>query len=313
MAPTVLLALGLVGIFGGIALTLSVIGVATSEKRAVGRSLAAIRAINSAPEVLRGEIDRPFGERVLVPLAERFVGIGKRVTGQDTVARIRRKLDQAGNPSGWTVERVLGAKIVGFVVLLIVSIVLTMAIGLSLPVTLVVCVGLAMLGFAAPNLLLHQKAYDREQAMRKELPDALDLLTISVEAGLGFDAALTRVAQQTEGQLADEFGRVLQEMQIGMGRAQAIRAMGDRTKLADLRGFATAMVQADAFGIPIGQVLRIQSQEMRTKRRQRAEELAQKVPVKILFPLIFCILPTLFVAILGPAGITIMENMGSMG
>jgi tight adherence protein C len=313
MTPTLMLVIGLVGIFASIALTLSVIGVATSEKRAVGRSLAAIRAINSAPEELRGEIDRPFSERVLVPTLERFVGIGKRVTGQDTTARIRQKLDQAGNPKGWTVERVLGAKFVGFVVLLVVSILVTMIVGLSLPVTVVVCVGLTMLGFAVPNLLLHQKAYDREQSMRKDLPDALDLLTISVEAGLGFDAALTRVAQQTEGQLADEFARVLQEMQIGMGRAQAIRAMGDRTKLADLRGFATAMVQADAFGIPIGQVLRVQSGEMRIKRRQRAEELAQKVPVKILFPLIFCILPTLFATILGPAGITIMENMGGMG
>jgi tight adherence protein C len=312
MAPLLLLALGLLAIFGGIVLALSVIGIATQERRAVGRSLAAIRAINAAPEALRDELDRPFGERVVAPVLEHLVGTGKRLTGQDTTARIRHKLDRAGNPQGWTVERVLGAKVLGFVVALTLSIVVAMLIGLSFAVTLVLCVGLALLGFAAPNLVLHQKAYNREESMRRELPDALDLLTISVEAGLGFDSALTRVAQNTEGPLAEEFARVLQEMQIGMGRADAIRAMGERSHLAELRGFATAMVQADAFGIPIGQILRVQSTEMRTRRRQRAEELAQKVPVKILFPLIFCILPTLFVAILGPAGITIMENMGGM-
>jgi tight adherence protein C len=310
MTPTLLLVLGLTAIFGSIALTLSLIGVATSERRAVARSLQAIQAINSAPEALRSEIDRPFSERVLGPLTERSVGVAKRLTGQDTAAKIRQKLDMAGNPAGWSIERVLGAKVLCFGIALVGSIVVTMALDLSFALTMVACVGAAMLGFSLPNMVLHQKGYERAEKMRRDLPDALDLLTISVEAGLGFDAALTRVAQNTEGQLAEEFARVLQEMQIGMGRAAAMRAMGDRSNLAELRGFATAMVQADAFGIPIGQVLRVQSTEMRTKRRQRAEELAQKVPVKILFPLIFCILPTLFVAILGPAGITIMENMG---
>jgi tight adherence protein C len=312
MTPTILLGLGLLAVFCSIVLALSVFGIATQEKRAVGRSLAAIRAIDASPEALRDEFDRPFSERVVAPLLERLVGTGKRLTGQDASARIRRKLDQAGNPRSWSVERVLGAKVLGFAVALVLSIVVAMLLNLSLALTMALCVGLALLGFEAPNLLLHQKAYEREAAMRRELPDALDLLTISVEAGLGFDSALTRVAQNTGGPLAEEFARVLQEMQIGMGRAEAIRAMGERSDLAELRGFATAMVQADAFGIPIGQVLRVQSVEMRTRRRQRAEELAQKVPVKILFPLIFCILPTLFVAILGPAGITIMQNVGGM-
>ena len=130
---------------------------------------------------------------------------------------------------------------------------------------------------------------------RRALPDALDLLTISVEAGLGFDAALSQVARNTEGPLAEEFARVLQEMQIGLGRSKALRALGERTSLPEIRGFVSAMVQADAFGIPIGQVLRVQASEIRVKRRQRAEEQAQKVPVKILLPLVFCILPCLFI------------------
>jgi tight adherence protein C len=142
--------------------------------------------------------------------------------------------------------------------------------------------------------------------MRKTFPDALDLLTISVEAGLGFDAALAHVARNIEPPLSDEFARVLQEMQIGLGRAGALRALGERTTLEEMRGFVSAMVQADAFGIPIGKVLRVQSAEIRVKRRQRAEEQAQKLPVKILMPLIFFILPCLFIVVLGPAALSII-------
>ncbi|MGI8676471.1 MAG: type II secretion system F family protein, partial [Nocardioidaceae bacterium] len=148
--------------------------------------------------------------------------------------------------------------------------------------------------------------YERKELTQTALPDALDLLTISVEAGLGFDAALAHVAKNTHGPLAEEFARVLQEMQLGSGRSEAMRALGERSSLPELRGFVTSMVQADAFGIPVGRVLRVQATEMRTKRRQRAEEKAQKVPVKILFPLIFCILPTLFVVVMGPGVISMM-------
>jgi tight adherence protein C len=165
-----------------------------------------------------------------------------------------------------------------------------------------------VLGYMSPNLYLYQKGYDRTQKMQRALPDALDLLTISVESGLGFDAAVAQVARNTDGPLAEEFARMLQEMQIGRGRSDSLRSMAERTNLPDLRGFVSAMVQADAFGIPIGQVLRVQASEIRVKKRQWAEEKAQQVPVKILVPLIFCILPCLFIAVLGPAGITIFDN-----
>jgi tight adherence protein C len=156
-------------------------------------------------------------------------------------------------------------------------------------------------------MYLYQRAYERTDQLQKSLPDALDLLTISVESGLGFDAALAQVARNTDGALADELARVLQEMQIGMGRGTALRALGERTKVDDVKGFVSAMVQADALGIPIAQVLRVQSREIRTKRRQRAEEKAQKVAIKILIPLIFCILPCLFIAVLGPAGLAMVS------
>jgi tight adherence protein C len=307
VTPTLLFVIGLVAIFGSITLALSVVGVATAEKRAVGRSLAAINAINSAPEQLRQELDKPFGERVLDPLAHRLLGLGRRLTPDDTAQRMRKSLDLAGNPAGWTVERIVGLKMVGFIVLLVAGIVGCMAMGLSTPMTVVVCVGLAMLGYNAPNLWLYQLGAARADRIRKDIADALDLLTISVEAGLGFDAALSRVARNTEGPVAAEFARILQEMQLGKGRAEAMRAAGDRTNVPEMRGFITAMVQADAFGIPIGQVLRVQSSEMRTKRRQLAEEMAQKVPVKILFPLMLFILPTLFIVVMGPAAISAME------
>jgi tight adherence protein C len=159
---------------------------------------------------------------------------------------------------------------------------------------------------------IYQLGYDRTEQIRLELPDALDLLTISVEAGLAFDAALAQVARNSDGPLAAELFRVLKEMQIGTGRLDALRALAGRTDVEELRIFVGAMVQADSFGIPIASVLRVQSKEMRVKRSQRAEEKAQQVPVKILFPLIFCIMPALFVVVLGPAALKIMGQLGGL-
>ena len=183
-----------------------------------------------------------------------------------------------------------------------------MVFGLGLAPMLAVCMVASLAGFFAPNMYLYQVGYDRTQKIQRAVPDALDLLTISVESGLGFDAALSQVARNTDGPLAEEFARVLQEMQIGLGRGPALRAMGERTSVPDFKGFVSAMVQADALGIPMSTVLRVQSREIRTKRRQRAEEQAQQVAVKILIPLIFCILPCLFIVVLGPAGIGMLSS-----
>jgi tight adherence protein C len=175
----------------------------------------------------------------------------------------------------------------------------------SLPVgVFALAAGLAV-GFQFPVIWLYNIATKRDAEMQRGLADAIDLLTISVEAGLGFDAALQQVAKNTEGPLAGELSRVLQEMQIGRSRSEALRAMGDRTKLMDVRSFVSSMVQADAFGIPIGQVLRVQSQEIRVKRRQRAEEKAGQVPVKIMIPVVLFILPCLLLVVMGPAIISV--------
>ncbi len=279
----------------------------TSTQSGVTRSLAVLEAMTNAPKELNAELEKSFGERVLAPLQARAVRLGRRVSGADTAERIRRKLDLAGNPAGWTVDRVLSGKVIGAVAGLVGGLVFQLM--LTSPSVRVVVVVLAVVvGFFAPNLYLYQKSHERAERLQRDLPDAIDLLTISVESGLGFDAALQQVARNTEGPLAEELSRVMREMQIGQGRADALRAMGERTSVGDLRTFVGAMVQADSFGIPVAQVLRVQSAEMRVKRRQRAEEKAQQVPVKITIPLIFCILPTLFIAVMGPAVLSIMDS-----
>ena len=295
-------------IFLSLFLVFGAVGGLTKEASGVGRSLQVLEAMTSLPDDMKAEQDAPFAERVLVPLLARAQGLGRRMSPADAHLRVREKLEKAGNPSGWTVDRVIAGKVVGFVVVLAASLVLLVLMGTSFPVTLAVVVMASLAGYSAPDLYLYQRAHDRNEKLQDALADAIDLLTISVESGLGFDAAVAQVARNTEGPLSDEFSRMLQEMQIGRGRAQALRSLGERTQLPDLKTFVGAMVQADSFGIPVGQVLRVQSSEMRVKRRQYAEAAAQKVPVKIIVPLIFCILPCLFIAVLGPAGISMMEN-----
>lgn len=305
------LTLGAGLLFAALVLTFSIIGVLTAERRAMARSLAAVQAIHSAPSIISAELERPFTERVIAPLGGRLVGVGRKITRADTATKIAHRLDIAGNPPAWDVNRIIGLKVLGLGALG--SLGFLFLLGRDLPIDRVALftVGFAAFGYVLPNLLLKNSGDKREALMRNSLPDAIDLLTISVEAGLGFDAAVARVAKNTTGPLAQEFSRLLQEMQLGIGRAEAMRAMGERTSLSDLKSFCLAMVQADSLGIPIARVLRIQSHEMRTKRRQRAEEAAQKVPVKILFPVIFFILPTIFIVVIGPVFLSMGDLFGT--
>lgn len=307
--PILLAGAGLVGL--SVLLALSVIGVITSERRGVARSVAAIQALDSAPSVLKDEIERPFAERVIAPLGGRMVGLGRRLVRADTARKIQYRLNIAGNPPAWDVNRILGLKVLGAGLFTALGFVYLVGRGWPLYKLALVTVLVGLFGYVLPNILLYNAGQKREKLMRNALPDAMDLLTISVEAGLGFDAAVSRVAKNGEGPLNQEFARLLQEMQLGVGRVQAMRAMAERTSLSELRSFCGAMVQADSLGIPIARVLRIQSTEMRTKRRQRAEEKAQQVPVRIMVPLVLFILPCLFIIILGPAGIQIAATFGN--
>jgi tight adherence protein C len=306
---TALLFLGLVAVFAGIVLSLSIVGTLTPERHTVERSLAAVDAITSAPEPMRRELDRPFGERFGDGMGQWLANLGRRLTPQGKVATLRRKLDLAGNPDGWAIDRLIALKALGLFVGGGAGLLLTLLVSGSLTRALLFGLGLAALGYFLPNLVVTNMAQKRSDTVRKKLPDALDLLTVSVEAGMGFDAALANVARNTEGPLAEEFFRVLQEMQLGSGRMDALRALSERTDVQDLQSFINAMIQADAFGIPIADVLRIQAKEMRLKRTQRAEEQAMKVPVKIMVPLVLCIMPALLIVVAGPAAINVMNNL----
>lgn len=305
---SMMMALGIALIFGALVIVIATLALTPGRDLGVNRSIEVLEALTSAPKEMTSEIDPPFTDRVLLPLLARAQGLGRRLTPADANDRIHEKLEYAGNPRGWTADRVSAGKVVGFFGALALSLVLALLMGLGFVTTLIVVVGASVAGYMAPNLYLYQQTYNRSEQLQRALPDAIDLLTISVESGLGFDAAVAQVARNTEGPLAEEFARMLQEMQIGRGRTEALRSLAERTNLPDLRSFVSAMVQADSFGIPIAQVLRVQSSEIRVKKRQWAEEMAQKVPVKILIPLIFCILPCLFIAVLGPAGIQIMDS-----
>jgi tight adherence protein C len=180
----------------------------------------------------------------------------------------------------------------------------------NLGLLLATFLALCLLGYFLPNIVLVNMIQRRQAKMRLALPDAIDMLTISVEAGLSFDAALAHVSRNTTGPLAEEFYRTLQEVQLGRSRGEAMRNLADRSSVPELTAFVLAMVQADVFGISVANVLRIQSREMRRKRRQLAEERAMKVPIKVLFPVLFCIFPALFVVILGPAIMRIAATFG---
>jgi tight adherence protein C len=275
----------------------------------LARSIEALERMSPGGSAqLVEEAEPPFADRVLAPLQERALTIGRRMTGADKADRIRHKLDLAGNPRDWTVDRVVSLKVLAAVALPACALAYSLLLGVGLNLLLILTGACLVVGFFAPDLYLYQKAYDRSEDVKRTLADAVDLLTISVEAGLGFDAALQHVARNTGGPLAEEFSRVLREMQLGKGRSESLKALAERTNVDDLKTFVGAMVQADAFGISIAQVLRVQSSEMRVKRRQHAETKAQQVPVKIMVPLVLCILPCLFAVIMGPAALSIMKN-----
>jgi tight adherence protein C len=300
------LALGLGAIFVGVLILLVALATTVSDRQQAGRSLAALQAFGSNP-VRTNITDAPFADRVIRPLLLRLTSLGRRLTPVGQVDRIRRRLEAAGNPPDWDVDRVLAFKALGLMAGLLLGMAVPLLLGRGIAATAIIGALAGAAGFLAPDMVLYQAAYNRSERLRRNLADALDLLSISVEAGLAFDAALSQVARNTHGPLAQEFSRVLQEMQIGMSRSNALRALAERSNAPELRGFVTAMIQADTFGIPIAKVLRIQARDLRSKRAQRAEEKAQKIPVKVLFPLIFCILPCLFVIVIGPAAIGVFN------
>ncbi|MEI6624104.1 MAG: type II secretion system F family protein [Actinomycetes bacterium] len=309
MSGVVLLVISGVCLVFGAALALVGTGVLVSgQRRRVNRSLSHVARVTSGSGYRAVDLNSSVRDRVTGPIGRRLLVLGYRLTPPARADALRRRLDCAGNPAGWTVDTVVAGKALGLLLGALLGLLLAAVAGAVLPALILVCAA-AGLGFYVPNLILHHKSYNRIEQVRRGLPDALDLMVVCVEAGLGFPAAMRQVAANTSGPVAGEFGRVLHEMQIGADLSSALRALADRTPVEDLQRFCAAMVQAQSLGVGVSATLRVQAEEMRTKRSQRTEEAAQKVPVKILFPLIFCILPALFVVVLGPAVISIAATL----
>ena len=301
MSSAVLLAGGL----GALALAIALLGMAALPARAgqggVAQSLAAIEqryAYQSREAGGDGDL--------FAALPGWMRNLALRLSPSGIGGSLQRRLNLAGNPGRWTPDRILAVKGLGLLGFAVIGALY----GLHSPGLLILCVivgGVA--GFFLPDLLLYNSGQKRQAKLQNLLPDAIDMLTICVEAGMGFDAAMTQVARNTTGPLAAEFARSLQEMQIGKSRSQALRAMVDRTSVPELRTFVSAVVQGSELGIPVAQVLREQAKDMRVRRRQRAEGRAQQVPVKITFPLILCLFPALLIIVVGPGVIEIGHNL----
>ena len=269
-----------------------------------------LTALRTRDEVLDGS----FSERAVAPMVQ---GLGRfviRFTPSGWVGNAQQKLILAGwadrmDGNTWAAVRIISVVGSFFLWLLVQSVV-------EGAVMRIVIAGVCLfIGFFGPVAMLNSRIDKRRKAMEKELPDVIDLLVISVEAGLGFDAALGRVVQNVPGEISREFSRTLQETRVGVSRTDALRHLTERTDVDDLNTFVLALIQADQFGVSIARVLRVQAEEMRVRRRQRAQERAFKAPVKLVFPLVLFIFPALFVVILGPAAMNVMDsiNNGSFG
>lgn len=271
------------------------------SRRSASRRLASLQA---SPDPLRESLV----DRAVVPAFRQLGALGMRITPGAWAARTRRRLIRANwypaiDEASWAAIRVIGLvlAVVGF---------FAMARYTSGAQTMILFGFFVLLGFSGPDQILNRRVDSRVAVIERDLPDIIDLLVISIEAGMGFEAALGRVVDHVPGELSDEFGRMLQETRVGVSRHQAMQSMAERTDVDDLNSFILAMNQADSFGVSVGRMLRVQADEMRTRRRQRAQEKAFAAPVKMVFPLVLCIFPAIFVILLGPAGLNILENLG---
>jgi tight adherence protein C len=255
------------------------------------------------------ELLAPIQDRVLLPVAGWFTGLGKRFTPQGYVEKVKKKLINAGKGRPEDLDRFLAIRVLTVAAIPVVWVVVIFFLDLAPRLELAVLGGAALFLVLGPDAILNRQVEERQYAIRVKLPDILDLLVISVEAGLGFEQALDRTVAAVPGPLSDEFARMLNEVRAGSSRAEAMRALDERINVTEVRSFVLAILQADTFGVSIGRVLRSLADEMRIKRRQLAQEQAQKAPVKMLIPMVCGIFPALFVVVIGPAIINISNNI----
>jgi len=281
-----------------------------SEKMAIRFRLENIKAGRRKEKDLDEDLQKPFFERIIRPLLNWLANVTKKFTPAKKRAGLEKKLILAGNPGGLTTTEFIALHYSIAVVLGICGYVFGYLGHWGPLLNIMWALWGIILGYLLVYMYLNVRIKYRQAEITKDLPDVLDLLTVSVEAGLGFDAALQRVVQKTKGAISMEFGKTLQEIKMGKQRREALKDLALRTGVDDLNTFISAIIQADQLGVSIGNVLRLQSEQMRRKRRQRIEEKAMKAPIKMLIPLVLFIFPTIFIVLLGPAAIQMFENLG---
>ena len=305
-----MLILVFLSVFGACALAAWAATGQMAERSAVRSSLKQLESYEGAALPSRQiELSQGFAPRVFTPALAWLGELGRRFTPGGYIAKTTEKLNHAGKGLPKDVERFLAVRVITVLLVPVAFYVCYGLLGLSGRMGLVVVLFLAMLLLLGPDAQLNREVEERKYKIQMKLPDVLDLLTISVEAGLGFEQALDRTVASVPGPLSDEFARMLGEVRAGASRADAMRALEQRAGVQELKSFVLAILQADAFGVSIGRILRQQADEMRVRRRQLAQERAQKAPVKMLFPMVFCIFPALFVVVLAPAMYSILDNL----
>ena len=276
-----------------------------------GEDRRANRRLKDLTVYERGQVEeaepllKSFSQRVVIPSTQKIGRTAHALwptTYRETVAR---HLEEAGTPYGLNTDRFVFAQLATMAGLVILCVALGLLRDWQTGSTIFLALVSGVLGIWLPDVWLRSRVSSRQKTIARELPDMLDMLTISVEAGMGFDSALAKLVKNSRGPLAEEFGRVLQEVQAGASRKEALRHLAERIDVPELRAFVASIIQADMFGVSIAHVLRTQASELRLRRRQRAEEDAQRAPVKMVFPLIICILPATMIVILGPAVVRI--------
>lgn len=309
---TILILLVVAGVIAG-AVVLVVAGVRKSKSREVDpleERLAEFSQRGEAVSLEDIELSQPFTDRVIMPMMRKLGELSSKFTPQHVLEQTRRKLELAGNPgrieaSTFMVLHFVAAGVFGGLVLLLSLFSKTF----TLPIKMLMVVGFTLIGYFFPDLWLKSTIDKRQKSVRKAMPDALDLLTICVEAGLGFDAAMSKVNEKWDNELSLAFGRVIREIQLGKIRRDALRDMADRLGLAEMTSFVAAVIQSETLGVSMAKVLRIQSDQMRMKRRQRAEEEAHKAPIKMIFPMGLLIFPALMIVLLTPAGLKLYGSL----
>ena len=300
-------------ILGGIVMLLVVVVLVSMRRTGSAQSLDdrlnELAALGQSVTLEELELSQPFSQRVLIPMMEALSKMAQRFTPQQTIEASRHKLELAGLAHKIKPAQFLGYRMAAAIVLGIASLMIVFVTALPVFQRLLIIVIAFVLGYMLPSVWLGSKISARQTSVIKALPDALDLLTICVEAGLGFDAAMSKVAEKWDNELSQAFSRTVQEMQLGKLRREALRNMSNSMDVPDMTTFVAAIIQADTLGVSMAKVMRIQSDPMRMKRRQRAEEKARQAPVKMMFPLVFFIFPTILIVLLGPAIIKI-KNIG---